>query len=91
MNNTSDTRATPRNLWVRALLMILMGLAYQLAGSLLFFLGLIQFILALLNGAPNPRLMSFGSGLGRFQGQIANFISFASEEPPFPFSDWPAA
>ena len=36
MNNASDTPVMHRNLWVRALMMILMGLAYQLAGTLLF-------------------------------------------------------
>ena len=90
MNNTSDTPAVHRNLWIRALIMILMGLAYQLAGTLLFCLALIQFILTLLNDEPNPRLRAFGSSLGRFQGQIANFISFATEVPPFPFTDWPS-
>lgn len=78
-----------RNIWLRGLLMILMALAYQLAGTLLFFVALIQFVLALASDAPNARLMVFGRGLGRYQGQIANFVSFASEELPFPFSDWP--
>ena len=90
MNNASDTPVMHRNLWVRALMMILMGLAYQLAGTLLFCLALIQFLLTLLNDEPNARLMVFGCSLGRFQGQIANFLSFATEQPPFPFSDWPS-
>ena len=80
-----------RNIWMRGLLMILMALAYQLGSTLLFLLAVIQFVLALLNDAPNSRLMAFGRSLGRYQGQIANFVSFASEEPPFPFADWPAS
>ncbi len=83
--------AAPRNIWLRGLLMILMGLAYQLAATLLFFLAFIQFVLALLGDAPNSRLMAFGRSLGRYQGQIADFVSFAADEPPFPFVDWPAS
>ncbi|MES2878453.1 MAG: DUF4389 domain-containing protein [Pseudomonadota bacterium] len=82
--------ATKRNIWLRGLLMILMGLAYQLAGTLLFFVAIIQFILMLLNDVPNPRLMAFGHSLGRYQSQIADFVSFSIEVPPFPFSDWPS-
>lgn len=80
-----------RNIWMRGLLMILMALAYQLGSTLLFLLAVIQFVLALLNDAPNSRLMAFGRSLGRYQGQIANFVTFAAEEPPFPFADWPAS
>ena len=80
-----------RNIWMRGLLMILMTLAYQLGSTLLFLLAVIQFVLALLSNTPNSRLMAFGRSLGRYQGQIANFVSFAAEEPPFPFADWPAS
>lgn len=86
---STETRA-PRSIWMRGLLMILMALAYQLAGTLLFFVAMIQFVLALINDTPNARLMAFGRSLGRYQGQVANFVSFASEELPFPFTDWPA-
>lgn len=81
--------ATRRNIWLRGLLMVLMGLAYQLTATLLVFVAIIQFVLALLNDAPNLRLMAFGRSLGRYQSQIASFVSFAIEQPPFPFSDWP--
>ncbi len=79
-----------RNIWLRGLQMILMGIAYQFAGSLLFFVALIQFVLAVASDTPKARLMAFGGSLGRYQGQIANFVSFATEQAPFPFSDWPS-
>jgi hypothetical protein len=90
MSETPVTSADKRSIWMRGLLMILMALAYQLAGTVLFFIALIQFVLALLSDAPNPRLAAFGRSVGRFQSQIASFVSFASEDLPFPFADWPA-
>ena len=89
-DDLSQTKAT-RSIWMRGLLMILMALAYQLASTLLFFVAIIQFILALVSERPNPRLSAFGRSLGRYQAQNANFVSFASEELPFPFADWPAS
>jgi len=90
MNQDSPDATDKRNIWMRGLLMILMALAYHLASSILFVVAVIQFVLALLSGSPNARLLAFGRSLGLFLGQIANFGSFASEALPFPFSDWPA-
>lgn len=90
MDQNTSTGLEKRNIWLRGLLMILMCLAYQLAGTVLFFVAILQFIFTLANDAANPRLAGFGQSLGRFQSQIANFVSFSSEVVPFPFTDWPA-
>ena len=90
MNEVPVIGLEKRNIWLRGLLMILMGLAYQLAGTVLFITAILQFVVALVSNAPNPRLAAFGTSLGRFQSQIANFVSFASEQVPFPFADWPS-
>jgi hypothetical protein len=90
---TDDTRALPpphRKLWVRALLMILMAAAFQLAASVLLFLCMLQLVLAAATGVPNLRLQQLGRSLGRYLLQIAEFESFCTEELPFPFSPWPA-
>ncbi|HEY6094793.1 MAG TPA: DUF4389 domain-containing protein [Gallionellaceae bacterium] len=78
-----------RNIWLRALFMLLMGLAWHVSSTLLFFVTLFQFILVLLNDTPNDRLVAFGRSLGRYLQQIALFLTFASEEIPYPFGDWP--
>ena len=91
MDQDATSGSEKRNIWLRGLLMMLMGLAYQLAGTLLLFTAILQFIFTLASDAPNPRLAGFGRNLGRFQSQIAEFVSFASEVVPFPFTDWPAS
>jgi hypothetical protein len=85
----TDT-ANERNILVRGLFMLLMAIAYQLSGTLLFFVAVIQFAMAFLSGAPNARLLSFGRSLGRYMNQLVTFLAFASEEVPFPFSEWPS-
>jgi len=86
----TDIPDTPekRNLWLRGFLMILMGIAFYLAATLLGVLAFVQFLLALIGG-PNERLCRFGRSLGQYLRQIADFLGFATEEAPFPFSDWP--
>jgi hypothetical protein len=90
MTNNSDATGSKHNIWVRALFMLLMGLAFQVSGTVLCFVTAIQFILVLLNDAPNARLVSFGRSMGSYLRQIVYFLTFVSENIPFPFSDWPA-
>jgi len=91
MNQQPDTAPVKRNIWLRGVLMVLMGMVYQLCGTLLFLVALMQFVVCLLTNEPNARLQAFGRGLGNYIRQIAKFLSFASDEIPFPFSDWPSA
>ncbi len=87
-----DTAALPaprRKLWVRALLMLLMVVAFQLAAWLLGAVAVLQLLFAVFADEPNARLRRFGRSVGAYLQQIAAFGSFATEDLPFPFSDWP--
>ena len=88
---TSLPGAKPRNLWLRALQMLLMGVAFQLAAWVLVVVALLQLVLAVATSGTNERLASLGAAIGRYLRQIAGFVSFGTEQVPFPFSDWPAA
>ncbi len=90
MTENSDVQGNKRNIWVRALFMLLMALAFHVAATVLGFVAVIQFLIMLLNGTPNVRLVTFGRSLGNYLRQIANFLAFAAEEMPFPFSEWPS-
>jgi hypothetical protein len=89
MTDPLITTPEKRSIWLRGLLMILMAMAFHLTTMLLGLLAVVQFVLSLVSDAPNLRLCVFGQSLGRYLRQIADFVSFATEEAPFPFSDWP--
>jgi len=91
MNENTETLGNKRNIWMRGLFMLLMGIAFQVCGTLLCIVTVVQFVIVLLNDTPNSRLVSFGRSMGNYLGQIVNFLTFATEEMPFPFSEWPAA
>lgn len=90
MNNISDISGNKRNIWMRALFMLLMAFVLHVCGTVLFVVAVIQFVIVLLNDTPNARLLSFGRSLGNYLRQIVHFLTFATEEIPFPFSEWPA-
>jgi hypothetical protein len=89
MNENSDTPTNKRNIWIRGLFMLLMALAYHVSGTVMFIVAVIQFVMMLLNDAPNARLAAFGRSLGRYFQQIVCYLTFATEEMPFPFNEWP--
>lgn len=89
MTDNALTTLPPRKLWLRALLMLLMCVAFQLATWVLVAVALLQLVFAIFTDEPNARLQTFGRSVGRYLAQIAAFVSFATEATPFPFSDWP--
>lgn len=82
--------AAKRQFWLRGLYMLFMLLALNLGGTLLAIIAVIQFVLVLLNGTPNEQLVTLGRNLGSYLRQITLFLTYATEEVPFPFSEWPA-
>ena len=90
MTEDADAPGNKCNIWIRGLFMLLMGLAFHVCVTVLCFVTVIQFVMMLLNDAPNIRLVSFGRSMGSYLRQIVNFLAFATEEMPFPFSEWPA-
>ena len=90
MNDISGSSGNRRNIWMRGLFMLLMGIAFQVCGTVLCVVTVIQFVIMLLNDTPNPRLASFGRSMGSYLRQIVSFLTFATEDMPFPFGEWPA-
>ena len=79
------------SIWRRALWMLIMALAWHVASTVMFFMAVLQWLLIFLNRQPNLRLKAWGLSLGLYQSSISRYLSFNTEEIPFPFSDWPRA
>ncbi len=71
----------------RGLLMILFGFLGWAALVIGFALSFVQFIVSIVTEEPNPTLGKAVSGIGKFLTQVFNFLSFETDEKPFPLSD----
>ncbi len=78
-----------RSIWLRLVFMIVLGVAYSVAELITFAVVMFQFLASLFAGQPNDRLARFGRNLARYFQQIAVYMTFATEEKPFPFAPWP--
>ncbi len=79
-----------QGLWFRALWMFLFYLLmfYALA-VVVAIIALTQFVLVLVNGAPQGRLREFSSALNRYAHQVLGYLTFNETRKPFPFSEFP--
>jgi hypothetical protein len=80
-----------RSVWIRGFFMLLYAMICYVAISLSFFVVIFQFGSLLLTGKLNERLLPFGQSLSILIHQIFNFLTFNSEEKPFPFGNWPSS
>ena len=89
MDQETKNRLADRNIWVRALYMIIPVVAYSIGETLLVIISVFQFLSALVTGKVNESLQNFGANLSAYLYDILQFATFNSEDLPFPFSDWP--
>jgi len=57
----------------------------------LFAVVIIQFLFKLLTGGANPQLQVAGQHLGAYICEMVLFLTFATEDRPYPFGPWPSA
>ncbi len=76
--------------WMRGLYMLLFILVYGLVEFLIILVMIFQFFSIVLSGNTNTQLLKFGQNLAAYVYQIIIFLTFNSEQLPFPFSAWPS-
>jgi hypothetical protein len=92
-NKTADrplkTNVLNADTWIRLLYMLLFGLLLTIARMVIWVVAIVQFLFVLISGEDNTNLRSLGQGVTRWVSQALLFLTFNSDEKPFPFSDWP--
>ena len=75
--------------WLRVLYMVLFGVILYIAMWFAIGVAIIQLVAKLISGASLARLDVFGAQLAIYMRELAAFLTFASEEKPFPLAAWP--
>ena len=78
------------DVWIRGLFIIIFGvILYIVVNVIIWLLVIFQFLIKVITGNLNQHLSDFSGGLTKYVFQILLYITFQSEERPFPFSPWP--
>ncbi|MBL8497967.1 DUF4389 domain-containing protein [Nitrosomonas sp. JL21] len=75
--------------WQRGLYMLFFIIIYGVSKFVIIAIIIFQFITIILSGNTNEQLLKFGQNLSTYLYQITQFLTFNSEEHPFPFNKWP--
>ena len=77
--------------WIRGLYMLLFGAAFYVAELVLAAVAIFQFLARLITGGVNRRLQAFGANLASWLREVTAFLTYASEDKPFPIGPWPGS
>lgn len=89
MEDQTKTNILNTETWMRLLYMIVFVLLSFVARMVIWVVAVLQFLLVLITGEGNPNLRDLGQGTSKWTYQAFLFLTFNSDEKPFPFSDWP--
>jgi len=89
MNEELKSSITKGETWMRLVYMLLFAIVLNLAELVVAVIAVVQFVSRLVSGQINQQLAEFGEGLAAYFRQIIGFLTFHSEDKPFPFAPWP--
>ena len=77
--------------WSRLAFMVLFAIFIQVASIVMGVVVVLQFVFAVITGQDNLNLRRFGDVLSQFIFQCLQFLTYVSDEKPFPFAEWPVS
>ncbi|MEX2009168.1 MAG: DUF4389 domain-containing protein [Dongiaceae bacterium] len=75
--------------WMRGLFMLLFIVIYGVLKVVLSAVVIFQFVATLVARGPNQRLLELGRSLSDYVYAILLFLTYNSDEKPYPFAAWP--
>lgn len=79
-----------RTAWLRLFFMLVVVLLYGVSRIVTGAVVILQFFWVLFTGGTNKQLRELGQALATYTYQIILYLTFNSEQRPFPFdTDWP--
>ncbi len=75
--------------WIRFIFMLFFAVIGYIALGITMLVVLFQFVIVLLTGKLNERILPLGQSLSTYVHQILLYLTYNSDEKPFPFGAWP--
>ena len=87
----TDRAVETRQLIARVLYMIAFGFAFWACSIVLALAAVLQLLMVAFTRERNDNLTTLGRGLAEYVREIVRYLTFVTDEPPFPFAEWPEA
>lgn len=80
---------TATDQWIRLFFMVVFAIVGYVVQILIWIIAAIQFVITIITGKVNQNLHNFSNGLCVYAYHIIKYLTYITEEKPFPFSHWP--
>ena len=94
MNNNNfeiSDNIKSKSIWMRLVFMLIVALLYSVSRVVVTAVIIFQFFWVLFTGEKNAKLQNLGVSLADYTYQIILYLTFNTEERPFPFDlEWPS-
>jgi hypothetical protein len=89
MDDDLKQNLTASETWIRGFFILLFVFLLVIARVVTGAVVVIQFLFTVFTGQTNENLRYFGASLASFIYQTLLFVTYNSDDKPFPFSPWP--
>ncbi len=90
MRDETKANLTSESTWIRLIHMIVLVIAFNIAELVIGAVVIFQFLSKLLTGDGNEHMKVFGAQIGLYLSRIIRFLTFETDDKPFPFASWAA-
>lgn len=84
-------KVTDKPTWTRGLYILLFIFIYSIAELVVYAVVVFQFLFSLFTGTRNEQLLVLGKNLSTFIYEVLQYITYTSDDKPYPFGPWPGA
>ena len=89
MASDLKSHLSKKSTWMRLLYMILFVIAFNVAELVTGVIVVVQILFKLFTGQVNEQLRNFGHTLAIYFRQTVAFLTYDTEDMPYPFAPWP--
>ena len=89
MKQETKDNLTSRNTWIRVVYMILFAVIFNIVEFVIAVVAVVQFLSRLFTGKVNQQLQGLGHGVGAYVNEITQFLTYHTDDKPYPFAPWP--
>ena len=89
MDTTIKENVTQESTWMRLVYMVLFAVIFNIVEFVVTVVVVIQFLFKLFAGRPNENLSALGQALASYVYGIIAYLTFHSDDMPYPFAPWP--
>ncbi len=89
MEQETKDNLTIRNTWMRVVYMILFAVIFNIVEFVIAVVAIVQFLSTLFTGKVNQQLQALGQGVGAYVNEITQFLTYHTDDKPYPFAPWP--